>query len=62
MNVRAENPIREELRRCERLLARAADNGWDDEREEMYGAVQALSWVLRMDAAAPSALASRVDA
>lgn len=60
--VRSENVIRTELRRCERLMAIAVDNGWDDQREEMYGAVQALSWALRMDAAAPSALAGKVDA
>lgn len=53
--MRSEKALRDELRRVVRLKDAATDTA---DREAMYGAEQALSWALGMDAAPPSVLAA----
>jgi hypothetical protein len=56
--VKAKGTIANELRRVKKLL-KMADAGRDE--DTMYGAMQALSWALDRDAAAPSKLAPPIQ-
>ena len=55
--MRAEGTIRKELRKVELALRlrdeMTVDEAYENQKDHLYGAQQALAWVLRRDAMSP---------